>query len=80
MQQSTFEKSGAGASQCDKILAVLQGSPNKWIPMPRLARASGAYAVHSRISDLRARGWHIEQKSDRSKGPIKVRSSYRLCV
>jgi biotin operon repressor len=44
--------------------------------MPDLARAAGAYAVHSRISDLRRMGFEIDQQS-RRVGRV-VHSFYRL--
>lgn len=43
--------------------------------MPELAAASGAYAVHSRVSDLRADGHQIEV---RVEGTRPRRSYYRL--
>jgi hypothetical protein len=49
-------------SQAAAILARLMETPGIWVPMPELAALSGAYAVHSRISDLRKRGYHIETK------------------
>jgi hypothetical protein len=65
----------AGASQCSIILRMLRRR-RTWAPMPTLAKASGAYAVHSRVAELRERGHAIEQRSER-KGRV-VRSSYRL--
>jgi hypothetical protein len=44
--------------------------------MPDLARIAGGYAVHSRIADLRKRGYRISQMSD--KRGRKVWSYYRL--
>jgi hypothetical protein len=49
----------AGETQCDIILAVLEQARGEWVPMTELAAAAGCYAVHSRISDLRARGHDI---------------------
>ena len=46
------------------------------MPMPELAQASGAFAVHSRVSDLRSWGHVVEQRSVRDGR--KVRSFYRL--
>lgn len=48
-----------GETQCDIILARLRMARGAYVPMPILAAESGAYAVHSRISDLRRRGHHI---------------------
>lgn len=62
-------------SQCEKILAVLRRRRRRWVPMPQLARAARAYAVHSRISDLREAGWRIEC---RVRGARPRQSAYRL--
>jgi hypothetical protein len=64
------------ASQCDKVLARLEDSAGAWVSLPELVRVSGAYAVHSRVSDLRRRGYSIEQASEHRDG--LVHSSYRL--
>lgn len=80
MTQGEFRIQNSGRSQCECILAVLQrsvGHLDGWVAMPRLARESGAYAVHSRVSELRKRGHRIEQRSTRmSDGTIA--SEYRL--
>lgn len=62
-------------SQAEKILAVLKRRRRKWVPMPQLARAAHAYAVHSRISDLRDLGYRIEC---RVRGARPRSSAYRL--
>lgn len=54
-----------GATQCEQILARLELSPGGWVAMPELARLSGAYAVHSRVSDLRRNGHAIEHRNER---------------
>lgn len=64
------------ASQCDKVLARLEDSSGAWVSLPELVRVSGAYAVHSRVSDLRKRGYVIEQANEHVDG--LVHSSYRL--
>lgn len=66
----------AGTSQCDAILAELQARPGEWVGLFDLYLASGSMAVHSRIADLRARGHHIDQRSDRTSS--RVLSYYRL--
>lgn len=68
--------SGAGTSQCELIMDVLVVEKGKWVGMPTLAHFSGAYAVHSRVAELRKRGHVIEQRSERDGR--KVRSFYRL--
>lgn len=67
-------------SQADAILARLQQTPGAWIPMPTLAEEpakyglSKAYAVHSRISELRERGYDIDNET------VNGKSRYRLNV
>lgn len=76
MTQSEHAATGAGLSQCARILAALEYERGQWVPMPDLARIAGGYAVHSRIAELRARGHRIEAMQDR-RGR-KVWSYYRL--
>lgn len=73
---TTHPSPAAGASQCDLILGRLLLTPGLWVPMPELARVSGAYAVHSRVADLRRRGIRIDQRNAR-RGRL-VLSSYRI--
>lgn len=70
------EHQGLGDTQCARILELLEFAAGDWVPMPELAKASGAFAVHSRVSDLRSWGHVIEQRSERDGR--KVRSFYRL--
>lgn len=65
----------AHPSQCRLILAELIRRHGQWVPMPELVAASGAYAVHSRISNLRAYGLQIETKIE---GCRPRKSFYRL--
>lgn len=76
MTQRDHAASGAGTTQCGAILARLEAAGGDWVPMPELAHASGAFAVHSRVSDLRIWGYVIEQRSERVGR--KIRSFYRL--
>lgn len=78
MTQREHTATGAGLTQCERILDVLTLTRGRWIPMPWLAAASGGYAVHSRIAELRARGHVITQRSERSGR--KILSFYRLEV
>ena len=68
-------------SQADKILRTLQaevGSWNKgWVSMPALVAYSGAYAVHSRIAELRRRGHRIENWIEQRDDGTRL-SWYRL--
>lgn len=82
MNQQLYEATGAGVSQADRILeALLRASTecplgHEWVTLPQLVAVSGGYAVHSRVADLRKRGYDIEQTSVRRAG--KVHSFYRL--
>lgn len=71
MEQTTFKSERTGETQCQAILNHLEQHRGKWVAMPDLVRVSGAYAVHSRISDLRARGHHIVQRNERSGRTVK---------
>ena len=73
---TTHPSRATGTSQCDLILAALLESPGAWLSVHHLYRISGSQVVHSRISDLRRRGHHIEQRSLR-RGRTNL-SSYRI--
>jgi len=68
-------------SQAQAILERLQAAKptdrDGWVPMPTLADVSGAYAVHSRIAELRGRGHHIENRIEQRADGIRM-SWYRL--
>lgn len=66
------------STQNERVLARLRQSLGDWVPMPTLAMSSGAFAVHSRVSDLRKQGHRIEQKSERKSGSRANHSFYRL--
>ena len=40
-------------TQNERLSAYFVAHPRAWIPMPDLGRAIGAWAVHSRVADLR---------------------------
>ena len=65
-----------GPSQADRVLAMLQQQPGTWIAMPRLVAGSGAFAVHSRVAELRGRGHRIEHRNQWVDGACH--SEYRL--
>jgi biotin operon repressor len=73
---SQHPSTDTGISQCDKILASLHLHSGRWVSVVHLASISGSMAVHSRISDLRARGINIEHRNERVGRMIH--SSYRL--
>lgn len=80
MIQAEFKSRKSGASQCDRILALLKSRAGKWISMPELAAAGnpdGLFCmVHSRISDLRKLGHRIDHQNECSQRIIK--SFYKL--
>jgi hypothetical protein len=76
MTQTDFQQSSAGLSQNAIIEAQLTAKRGEWVAMPLLAEASGSYVIHSRISDLRAKGLQIESKTERHGK--KNHSFYRL--
>jgi hypothetical protein len=65
-------------TQANVILAELEKNIGQWVPMPHLARISGAYAVHSRIAELRKRG-HSIGTHVKNVGHLK-HSFYRLSL
>lgn len=73
---TTHPDSAIGQSQCEKILGRLQRTPGEWVPMPALVRLSGGFAVHSRIADLRQRGYRIDHQNRRLGR--KIHSYYRI--
>ena len=47
-------------SQTELLRDLLLSQPGQWVPMPKIAATIGAYAVHSRIAELRSdTGMHI---------------------
>ncbi len=78
MTQAEFKTAGAAGSQTETILAALRAYEGYFVSMQDLASASGSFNVHSRIDELRKRGYRIENKSTRDQVTKKVSSSYRL--
>ena len=64
-------------SQSAVILDILTTLRGRWVSMPDLATASGGYAVHSRIAELRRRGHVIENQVEHRPDGKRV-SRYRL--
>ena len=77
--QLEFKAARAGESQCDKIAARLLQAPGNWVAMTDLWAVSGAFAVHSRIADLRRRGMNIEQRNERQPDGT-IHSYYRIII
>ena len=69
-------------TQCDLILECLLQQArtcpaDPWVAMPHLSRVSGSLNVHSRISNLRDRGYSIAHRQSR-RGDGTMLSDY--CV
>lgn len=62
-------------TQAERVLRKLRDHPDEWVSMPALYEASGAYAVHSRVAELRLAGHHIECKVT---GARPRKSFYRI--
>lgn len=77
MNQTEFVKTGAGATQNEIVLRLLEMRRGDWVGLTELVEAGGGYAVHSRVADLRREGHVIENRTER-KGRRRV-SSYRYC-
>ncbi len=75
--QTEFRAVAGGTSQRQRILDALEQAPDRWVAMTDLWRVSGAFAVHSRIADLRKLGHPIEHKNERPTSGA-IRSFYRL--
>lgn len=76
LTQTEFRTTDYGRTQNERCLNRLIESRGRWVPMPELARVMGGYAVHSRISDLRADGHIIDQMIKRTSG--STHSFYKL--
>jgi len=70
-----------GRSQCERIFGRLKSRVGEWVAMPELALAASrtgiGMAVHSRVADLRARGYAIEHRNERGEDGM-CESYYRL--
>lgn len=65
-------------TQAQAIYAELRRRPGAWVAMPRLYQVSGAFAVHSRISELRSDGHAIDCHVRRGRRGGRSFSFYRL--
>lgn len=63
-------------TQNEAIANLLFDRQGEWVPMPKLAKAARAYAVHSRIADLRRLGFNISNRVRTVRG--RKLSEYRL--
>lgn len=73
-----YRRTGTARSQSDAILALLRARQD-WVPMPELARESGSLNVHSRIADLRRRGFTVENRQQVGQDGVRL-SWYKLGI
>ena len=78
--QDEHQAATSGDTQNERVLNCLIEHAGSWVAMPVLWRASGAFAVHSRISDLRRLGHTIDHRCEvRFEGARRINHSfYRL--
>jgi hypothetical protein len=50
-----FRSTAGGQTQNDRLRAIFLKRPGQWLPMTDLGREIGAWAVHSRVADLRSK-------------------------
>lgn len=77
---STHPSPIRGASQAEIILGRLSATPGEWVSVLELHEISRSLAVHSRISDLRDRGYVIDHKNERPADSTAVHSFYRIRI
>ncbi len=83
MKQAEYEQHATGGTQCERILARLQQTPNEEVPMPELAAIGssvpgGFCMVHSRVADLRKQDHVILSRTEKKDG--LMHSFYKLVV
>jgi len=64
-------------TQNARLMEIFRSRPNQWIPMPEIASEISAYAVHSRVADLRRLGWTVVNRQERPGGKGPRLSYYR---
>lgn len=64
-------------SQSAQILTLLRERSGQWVPMPDLCARANAFAVHSRVAELRRGGHQIECEVRQGERHQK-RSFYRM--
>jgi hypothetical protein len=75
--QLEFEAAAGGTTQNAQLMRIFVANPNEWLSMTFLVQSIHAYAVHSRVADLRKLGMNIENESKTVKGSRKRCSLYR---
>ena len=69
MTQTTFLLTSKAPSQADRILGALEARRGEWVGMTELYSVSRAFAVHSRVADLRKRGHSIDNAERLAPAP-----------
>ena len=70
-----FRSGQAGQTQNAKLRALFEARPKQWLSMTDLGGAVGAWAVHSRVSDLR-KEWGMNILNRREKVNGRLHSYY----
>lgn len=71
-----FRSTKGGQTQNEKLRALFEANPRTWLSMTDLGRAVGAWAVHSRVADLRKRGMTIYNRSTLNPQPSTDRKRH----
>lgn len=71
-----FHATKNGQSQAAKLERIFRDNPNRWLSMTELGQQIGAWAVHSRVADLRRRGMTIENRTKRDNRSNQTISYY----
>ena len=72
-----FRSTGGGMTQNEKLRRIFKAQPGVWHSMTRLGELIRAWAVHSRVADLRKLGMRIESRSVRDTITGQRHSYYR---
>ena len=75
--RSIHEPMNTRPSQAKLIHAALERKRGCWVSLLHLHHVSGAFAVHSRVAELRRRGYSIENRTERAEDGA-CESWYRL--
>jgi acyl dehydratase len=70
MTQAQY-RTESGPTQTDRLAAILQERAGRWVSMTRIGRDIGAWAVHSRIADVRRRYGYTIINRQRKIGGVR---------
>jgi hypothetical protein len=75
--QLEFSVSSGPRTQNGRLRELFLARPGEWLSMVELGQAIGAWAVHSRVADLRRQGLAIENRIEVAADGKRL-SYYRL--